>query len=115
MEETVTLLAQSRTATVSGSGTASVEFRNGGISRWKIKLMNVNNPGALAGRCTVYRGEANAGRQLDFTSKGTDVSDADIELKPGEFITVVWSGCTPGTVLTFRIEGDDIYKGRRAY
>lgn len=115
MEETTTFLAQSRSATISGAGTATVEFRNGGISRWKVKLMNVSNPGTLAGRCTVYRGEVSANRQIDFTAKGTDVSPVDLELTPNEFITVVWTGCTPGTIVTYRIEGDDIYKGRRAY
>ena len=116
MIETRYQLDKSSAAAFDANGVATVVIANNGVSRWVVKLLNVNTSSGTQTRCTVYRGEATSRNQVDFTRSGNgDTSPTDWVVNPGEYLTARWTFGVPGTFATFRVEGDDMVKGRRAY
>jgi hypothetical protein len=106
----------SREGTFDANGVATVEFRNGGLSRWDVELLSVNTSSTVRTRATVYRGAPSQLNYSDSTRDGNNkTSDTKMPVNVGDFITVQWTGGTPGAVAVARIEGKDILKGRRIY
>lgn len=114
--ETRTQLILSQSAVFAADGTASVTFLNGTTATWNVKLMNTTTTSTTQTKCSVYRGDINAGNQIDYTNTGNgDTSPVDAIYRVGDKITVRWTGGTPGAIATFRLEGDVVQVGRRAY
>ena len=95
------------------TATLTLELRNGGLTQWRVKLMNTSTTSTTSTKCTVYRGARN---QIDFTRSGNgDTSVADVNISPGEFLTIVYANGSIGAIATFTIEGEEVARGRRAY
>lgn len=98
--------AQSTTLDSNGRG----ELRFGPTvygARWRIDRMTTNGNATTNPECNVYRGGEADTSLIDTTTTGNgDVSETNLELRDGEFITVVWSGGNSGAVMSFRVEGE---------
>ncbi len=81
-------------------------------SRWNVDLMVVSATSTLESECKVYRNVEQPTAMLDNTRTGNqDVSDCNIDVRPGETLVVVWTGGTPGALATVVVNGT-LYTGR---
>lgn len=116
MPDSIVDLQKSGSATFNASGVATAELRNGGLTRWVIKNASISSTSTTKTTLTVYRGAPSANNQLDHSkTANADSSDTEYALAPSEFATFQWVNGTPGAVATFRVEGDEIIRGRRIY
>jgi hypothetical protein len=116
MADSVVALQKSGSATFSASGVATVELRNGGLTRWHVKNASISTTSTAKTQLTVYRGNPSANNQLDNSKTANlDSSDSVYTLAPSEYATFRWVNGTPGAIATVRIEGDEIITGRRIY
>src|SRR5947199_6227476 len=79
---------------------------------WHITNLAVTS---TATTVNVYRGPIGDIRLSDSTPVGVASSDTVYDLGPGEFLTVQWTGCAPGSVSTVTVMGDRTVRGRVAY
>jgi hypothetical protein len=57
----------------------------------------------------VYRGGISDTSLVDQSDRANaDISETDLELGPGDFISIEYTGGTPGAIMNFRAEGDEI-------
>lgn len=91
-----------------GSGTLTFGPRKYG-ERWRITRLSTSGTSAIVPALRVYRG-AGTTQLVDTTDRGNSaVSETNLELGSGESITCVYSGGTPGAVMTFYVEGELTY------
>lgn len=107
-------LAESRSAILDASGTATV-IGVGPVlygESWKIELISVST--SVRCKFTVYRGrDTSASYQIDGTVRGDlDTSETNIKLQTGDAISFKWENGSPGASGTVRIEGTRTIKGR---
>ncbi len=94
--------------TLNASGQGSMRFGPEVFGTvWNINRLSTNGNSTLDPTCTVYRGAESNTTMIDNTEKANaDISETDLELRDGEFVTVVYDGGTPGAIMSFRIEGE---------
>jgi hypothetical protein len=118
--ETEYALRQTYSVTTDGNGNGSVVVGpSQAFTRWKLTRYSVVATLPTGGQVifTLYRGTSSQGQVIDFTRQGWgDTSDQnEISLSPGEYVTGVWSGTTPGTAASLTIEGTNYVRGKRSY
>lgn len=109
-------LDKSGSGAFNASGIATVVLRNNGLSRWVIRNTAVTTTSDRQTACKTYRGADVDSNLIDATRVGNArSSDTVVEVNPGEYVTAVWTGGTPGTIATVIVSGDDYHRGLRAY
>lgn len=106
-------LQASKNATADAAGTATAVIGPEKDRTWVIDRMAVHGTSSLQSQCRVYRGDPAPGTLRDSTYSGNQAISEyprPAVLEPGEYFTVVWSGCTPGATMTVTVEGQ---QGRR--
>jgi hypothetical protein len=93
------------TLSASGAGQVTLGPKRPNI-RWRVRNLAVlSDTGTPAAR--VYRGNASPPNLLAGTySGGQDSTELDIELFPGQVLTVVWSDGTAGAYASASIYGE---------
>ena len=72
----------------------------------RLQLTRVSVVGAARANVAMYRGGAYDPNYLDGTDAAdNDTSELALALYPGEYLTFVWSGGTPGARMTANVEG----------
>lgn len=108
-------LRTSATTTIGADGTATLTIGpTVPFTSWHVTTYSVQTT-PLACNCHVYKGQPNTASVLDYTFQGgADTSpNNNIDLFPGEYLTVVWDSATPGAQALFTIlEGIVYEKGR---
>lgn len=101
-------LDRSVTLTLNASGAASATFGPGRSSEhWAVERMTTAGNSAIQPTLNVYRGTS---ALVDTTRHGNqDISDTNLSLMPGEFITAAYSAGSPGAVMVFYLEGTATY------
>lgn len=113
--DTELALFQTVRGTFNGSGMARA-FLSVTHHRWVIKRMSTTAVGTInEPTLSVYRGSENPSALVDFTRRGTDVSETSLELRLGEQLVFVWAGGTVGSQATANIEGSYFLQGKRLY
>lgn len=116
MDETRLALQLSRESAFNADGVATVEFRNGGLTRWKVESYSITTTSTTQTECAIYRGAVHPTNQLDITDTGNNNSGSlEWMIPPGDYLTVQWTRGTTGAIASMRIEGTDIARGRRSY
>lgn len=105
---TATRLEKQAGITLDAGGTGSVTL---GPARptesWNVQRMTTKGNSTADPTLDVLRGSSSV---LDSTPHGNDdVSDSVIPLLPGEFLTIRYTGGTPGATMTFYLEGTTTY------
>jgi hypothetical protein len=110
-------LSASVTATATGAGIATVQIGpNLPSETWHITNSAVTTTSAAVSRVKVYRGTVTPGNVVDGSNTGNlDASDTVYNLRAGDFLTVQWTGATPGAQCTFTVGGTRVVKGKRGY
>ncbi len=107
-------LAVSGTATLGPNGGTAlgVDLRFGPSrygETWQISRLVTSGASAIEPECKVYRGPRTDSNLVDTTKKGNgDISETDLTLLDGEFLTVQYQYGSPGAIMTFRLEGEVI-------
>ena len=105
-------LQDSARTTLDGSGAGMLRF--GPMlpgTRWEVKGVSVqvdpSTPGPVA---KIYKGTPSPGTYISGTYDGANDSDNALSesLWPGEFITVQWTGGSPGATATVAYRGEII-------
>lgn len=113
--DTELALYQTVRATFDGSGVAR-GFLSVTHYRWSIKRMSTTAVGTInEPTLSVYRGTENPSGLVDFTRRGTDVSETNLDLRLGEQLVFVWSGGVVGSQAIANIEGSYFLQGKRLY
>lgn len=88
--------------TINAAGAATVKLGpQGGWQAWRVSRISVSiNSSEDGAECRVYAGEPNDASLLLGTYTGAldTASGEPITLQPGEFMTIVWAGGTPGNL-----------------
>lgn len=119
--ETEYVLYQVINTTADGSGNASITVGPTiAHTRWKLERYSVKATGVTGGivSFTLYRGATAGGQVIDSTpyqGQGNTSDGNNVDLYPGEYVTGVWSGASPGSACSFTIQGQQYVKGRRSY
>lgn len=102
------VLAESRIVTIGADGTGRVQLGPTVYGlHWKVKRMTTSGNSVLVASVDVYRGGESDVALIDHSdTANADVSETDLDLRDGDFITVVYRGGTPGAQMGFRVEGD---------
>lgn len=116
MNSGTALLAEMAFGTVDANGNATVML---GPARsrdtWQVKLVAVDCAGSTEALCSVYVGpNASAPYLRDTTLTGASGDSTDAAagtVRPGEYVTCVWSGATPGTRARMVITGSKLVAG----
>jgi hypothetical protein len=91
----------------SGVATARIEGPNSAAGLWMIRSCQVQSTSALRCEAKVYRSIVSPSAVIGQTRDGRADSATGVdEIRPGEAIIVVWTGCTPAAVCTVSIEAD---------
>ena len=94
-------------AVVDGSGEAEVSFDSGGIINWRVTQVSIEMPTAPVGAACYLRKRGKLVTPMIATGD-VAAGDPPIFLKPGETMTVTWTGCTPGDVGTVLVIYDKV-------
>lgn len=102
-------------ATVAADGTATITHQTGNFD-WVVTLYAIGQNPKQSGTepfCTFYRNQPSGEMQLDFTRAGNGDSATHERLlfTPGESAIASWTGATPGSRVSFRIEGLELPPG----
>lgn len=104
-------LQTSGTATANAAGVARVQLgpQKAGES-WVVKGYAVANDSALTQlvTCNIYRNVVSDTTLVDGTYQGQSrVSRGDnLDIGPGNTLIAEWTGCTPGSISTFIVNGE---------
>jgi hypothetical protein len=100
----------SQEAVANAAGVASASIGPVPIGQtWKIERTSVQSNSAARSTATVYRGVATTPANYIDSAKGSGNGDSSMisyRLRPGESVTVQWTGCTVGARCTFSIDGE---------
>lgn len=102
-------ITRDATATALGTGvaTARIEGPNSAAGLWRISSMQVQSTSVLRCEAKVYRSLVSPSAVIGQTRDGrSDSALGADEIRPGESIIIVWTGCTPGAVCTASMEAD---------
>lgn len=89
------------------AGTATINVRVlGGIQTWTITQVSVEEPNAPAGATCELRKNGNLISPLIPTGD-VAAGDPPVKLRPGDTMTLVWTGCTAGSVAKAFVMYDD--------
>jgi hypothetical protein len=83
--------------TVDAAGELVVAWDSGGIVNWNVQQVSVEMPNAPVGAACFLRKQGKLVSNMIATGD-TAAGDPSVYLKPGETMTVEWTGCTPGDV-----------------
>ena len=97
------------TVTIDSAGNGTLRFGPSKYGeRWIISRLTTNGNTA-SGLLTIYRGPIGS-QMLDLSKyPNKDISETTLDLKSGETITVHYTTCTPGALMTFYVEGEIKY------
>jgi len=100
-----------RTAVVSGAGTATVTIGPDALITWYVAYVSISTTTGAAdsSTCQVQVGPAGHGINpsgQSYSGGGDVVSLGGRALKPGEYITLAWSGGKPADLAIATVYGD---------
>lgn len=100
-------LAQSATVTLDGAGAGAVQLGPARAGEaWRITRMSTRGTSALEPVLDVRRGST-VGPVVDSTRRGNQaISETDLELFSGEYLSIVYTAGTAGARMQFQLEGE---------
>lgn len=105
---TQSIASASVTLDASGSGTLVFGPRKYS-ERWKITRLTTNGDSGTDPNLQVYRGAVGT-QMVDTTDRANKaVSETNLDLSSGEFISCRYSGGVVGSIMTFYVEGEISY------
>lgn len=113
MTTVVTPLVGSGSAIVGSNGRATVRIgADKPFLQYHITYVSVQNDGAQNCTASIYRGTPGPTSLVESSPSGNeDITDTRFDLKSGEFITIEWSGATPGSRCLTVFQGTQEYGG----
>lgn len=100
-------LTESVTVTLNGAGAGSVQLgpRRAGEA-WRVTRMTTRGTSTVEPVLDVRRGST-LGPVVDTTRRGNQaISETDLELFAGEYLSIVYAGGTAGARMSFQLEGE---------